>query len=238
MHSLLTFVLVAVLATCALAAPTPNKALVKRTFSYSVKPRRAIIRTPRQELVRTYNKFGWQIVLWNPTDSPFGNLFGGDSTPDSSPAAPASTPAAAGSSDTASTAAAAAPAADGGATGGASSSGGKSGEVAATPEQGESEYLEKVTVGGQSLNLDFDTGSADLYVLHMHHSWMNEANLGCIVGSSPASYPRVSPRDIAFSTPTRALRGHRCKVGAGRSPTVMARVRPVLWDTTRSPLVA
>ncbi|KAI6853663.1 hypothetical protein KC334_g22652, partial [Hortaea werneckii] len=38
------------------------------------------------------------------------------------------------------------------------------GEVAAHPEENESEYLSPVTIGGQELNLDFDTGSADLWV--------------------------------------------------------------------------
>jgi hypothetical protein len=37
-----------------------------------------------------------------------------------------------------------------------------SGTVAATPEQYDSEYLCPVDVGGTTLNLDFDTGSADL----------------------------------------------------------------------------
>lgn len=39
------------------------------------------------------------------------------------------------------------------------------GTVTATPEQYDAEYLCPVTIGGQTLNLDFDTGSADLYVL-------------------------------------------------------------------------
>ena len=38
----------------------------------------------------------------------------------------------------------------------------QSGSVAANPEQYDSEYLCPVTVGGQTLNLDFDTGSSDL----------------------------------------------------------------------------
>jgi aspergillopepsin I len=36
------------------------------------------------------------------------------------------------------------------------------GTVIATPDQGDEEYLCPVTIGGQTLNLDFDTGSADL----------------------------------------------------------------------------
>lgn len=38
------------------------------------------------------------------------------------------------------------------------------GQVTATPEQYDTEYLCPVTAGGQTLNLDFDTGSADLWV--------------------------------------------------------------------------
>ena len=41
-----------------------------------------------------------------------------------------------------------------------------SGTVKASPEDAyDSEYLCPVSIGGQTLNLDFDTGSADLYVL-------------------------------------------------------------------------
>ena len=38
------------------------------------------------------------------------------------------------------------------------------GTVSANPEEYDSEYLSPVTIGGQTLNLDFDTGSADLWV--------------------------------------------------------------------------
>jgi len=38
------------------------------------------------------------------------------------------------------------------------------GTVTTTPEQYDSEYLTPVNVGGQTLNLDFDTGSSDLWV--------------------------------------------------------------------------
>ncbi|ETN38819.1 uncharacterized protein HMPREF1541_06858 [Cyphellophora europaea CBS 101466] len=38
------------------------------------------------------------------------------------------------------------------------------GSVAANPEDGDVEYLSPVEIGGQTVNLDFDTGSADLWV--------------------------------------------------------------------------
>lgn len=39
-----------------------------------------------------------------------------------------------------------------------------SGSATTTPESGDVEYLTPVTIGKSTLNLDFDTGSADLYV--------------------------------------------------------------------------
>lgn len=36
------------------------------------------------------------------------------------------------------------------------------GTVTTTPEQYDSEYLTPVSIGGETLNLDFDTGSSDL----------------------------------------------------------------------------
>jgi hypothetical protein len=38
----------------------------------------------------------------------------------------------------------------------------QSGTVAASPEPNEAEYLSPVQIGGQTLNMDFDTGSSDL----------------------------------------------------------------------------
>lgn len=41
----------------------------------------------------------------------------------------------------------------------------QTGNVAAAPQPNDSEYLEKVNIGGQMVTMDFDTGSSDLYVL-------------------------------------------------------------------------
>lgn len=40
------------------------------------------------------------------------------------------------------------------------------GMVTATPEQGDVEYLAPVTIGGQTMNMDFDSGSSDLWVFN------------------------------------------------------------------------
>ena len=55
--------------------------------------------------------------------------------------------------------------------GGASNSGtsgaqGQAGSVTATPENNEAEFISPVTVGGQTLNIDFDTGSSDFWVFN------------------------------------------------------------------------
>jgi len=49
----------------------------------------------------------------------------------------------------------------------AAAAGSDDGTVPANPEEFDQAYLEAVTIGGQTLNLDFDTGSSDLYV-HSH----------------------------------------------------------------------
>lgn len=46
----------------------------------------------------------------------------------------------------------------------AAAAGSQEGSVTATPEEYDSEYLCPVSVGGTTLMLDFDTGSADLWV--------------------------------------------------------------------------
>ena len=46
----------------------------------------------------------------------------------------------------------------------ATSGGDGSGSVVANPMLHDSQYLSPVTIGGQTMNLDVDTGSADLYV--------------------------------------------------------------------------
>lgn len=40
----------------------------------------------------------------------------------------------------------------------------QTGDVANTPEDGDVEFVAPITVGGQTIVMDFDTGSSDLYV--------------------------------------------------------------------------
>lgn len=47
-----------------------------------------------------------------------------------------------------------------------SNSTGGAGSVANTPEAGDVEYLAPVTIGGQTVNMDFDSGSSDLWVFN------------------------------------------------------------------------
>jgi len=58
------------------------------------------------------------------------------------------------------------------------------GSVAATPEQYDSEYLCPVGIGGQTLNLDFDIGSADLYVFMSRLIKQNTDNMSSWVFST------------------------------------------------------
>lgn len=48
------------------------------------------------------------------------------------------------------------------------------GTVVASPNQYDSEYIETVSIGGQTLNLDFDTGSSDLWVFSSELSAANK----------------------------------------------------------------
>jgi hypothetical protein len=51
----------------------------------------------------------------------------------------------------------------------ANATGAQTGKVGALPEPNAAEYLSPVKIGGQTLNLDFDTGSSDLYVVLVNY---------------------------------------------------------------------
>ncbi|KAF2767162.1 Asp-domain-containing protein [Teratosphaeria nubilosa] len=186
MHSLPALCTAAVLITATLAAPT--KQLSKRgVFSVPVKSRASVRRPPLQELSRTYAKYGWTVVVVDPEPNssqsePFGTGDEGSSGEGNVPWASSAT-APPGTYTTSSSIASATAGTYGNSTSGTSdvgtsiaadqasstasaTSGSETGQVSAIPEQNDSEYLESVQIGsnGQTLNLDFDTGSADLWV--------------------------------------------------------------------------
>lgn len=188
---LFPWAIVALMAACALAAPTPTKSLQKRSFTVPVRPRTGSRRSPRDEMIRTYGKYGWKIVLSNPNESdgnPWASLLASlfpSAFPEASSAAPqpaatsaratASAGSSAGSSGSGSgsngTSTSATSTASSSGNSSSSSSSGEIGEVSAVPETNDSEYLETVAIGTspQTLNLDFDTGSSDLYVYRRVH---------------------------------------------------------------------
>lgn len=187
MHNLYSFVVLAVLATLALAAPTPER-ITKRSFTVPRIRNPAYVRDPAQAMARAYRKFGWGDLLGS--DSIFGLGSGeqGGSGQGASSTSSATTSVASSSNNsdsednsgssessaTSSSAAAAtsttAPFSNSTATSAASaaanstSSTGETGTVAAKPAESGAEYISPISVGGQSLNMDFDTGSADLWV--------------------------------------------------------------------------
>ena len=231
MHSAITLIIVAIMATIVLAAPTPTKTLMKRSFAVPAKGHTKL--SPSEAMKRAARKYGFQISFDTPEDSihnifdsEYGNpasalpswfnlpssivwvfpsgsaqaypsavssaiAFSSSAVPLSSSYAPISFSSGAPSSSYAapissvpassmpassmpassvpassvpasSVPASSAPPAASSAP--PSSGGNGKGEVSASPEQNDSEYLSPVTIGGQKLNLDFDTGSADLWV--------------------------------------------------------------------------
>ncbi|KAK0311036.1 hypothetical protein LTR82_014486 [Friedmanniomyces endolithicus] len=185
---------------CTLHTIAAGGDFVPSTFKFDVKPRHSGSRTPLQELVYTYAKYGRQIIIVDPFN-PFSIVDGSSSSSDPAPAATTSSaaPTETGSMDAASsssdvaivttvtaivsvTASSPSPATftappASSATSASSvatsisavqsattSANGETAQVTASPEQNDSEYLSPVTIGGQALTLDFDTGSADLWV--------------------------------------------------------------------------
>ncbi|GAB7355937.1 hypothetical protein MBLNU459_g6575t1 [Dothideomycetes sp. NU459] len=149
MHSALFF---ANLATIALAAPTPERPTT-RSFTVPRVRNNDFVRDPASAMAKVYHKYGWgNFTLDFGPDLPVGPAFGGSTTSTSTSTTEDSSSAVATSEESAAT------------TGSSSSSGSETGTVTATPADNGAEYLCPVQIGGQTLNLDFDTGSADLWV--------------------------------------------------------------------------
>ncbi|KAK4494895.1 hypothetical protein PRZ48_014251 [Zasmidium cellare] len=170
MHGVLQLALTALSATVALAAPAPSSknGLAKRSFKAQTNGR-GLAKNPIDEINLTHRKYGWEIIIINPEAATSSTLtleppapfttssYGGQSTSAPSSSSPTYTPSAPyGYGNGTQTAGSASPTGTG--------TGSEDGVVSANPEENEKEYLSPVTIGGQKLNLNFDTGSADLWV--------------------------------------------------------------------------
>ncbi|KAF2482981.1 aspartic peptidase domain-containing protein [Neohortaea acidophila] len=126
MHSTHLFLVIAIIGTLALAAPTRRSHNGPGKHSFRIHHKGRPTLSAHEALAHAYRKHGWDFK-WDSSSSL-------QSTGDAN------------ESDNSTT----------------GSSGG--GEVTATPVQHDSAYIAPVNIGGQVLNLDFDTGSSDLWV--------------------------------------------------------------------------
>ncbi|GAB7338891.1 hypothetical protein MBLNU457_5573t1 [Dothideomycetes sp. NU457] len=170
MHSFATFFVTALVASSALAAPTASKRHVNR-HSFTVPHKHHKHHAERNgtaALIKAYNKFKWpQIVFSCESDGSGCSWSPIVPTPPSVAAAPAtSTTYAADPTGVSSAENAAASGSSSGVPGDfdGDGDGDVTGDTSATGVEGNSEFLSPITIGGQSFNLDFDTGSADLWV--------------------------------------------------------------------------
>ncbi|KAI9750506.1 MAG: hypothetical protein M4579_006442 [Chaenotheca gracillima] len=69
---------------------------------------------------------------------------------------------------------------------------GDNGDVAATPEENDAEYLAPVTIGGQKLNLDFDTGSSDLWIFNTQLSSQQTAGHSTFDPSKSSTFKKMN----------------------------------------------
>ncbi|KAH6676287.1 putative aspergillopepsin A-like aspartic endopeptidase [Halenospora varia] len=176
MSSLLRTLLLLALVTFALAAPKPVQ---KRSFKVERVPNPAFKRTPgagTRALIKAHRKYGVALppglveamgaaqasaptIAESLTNSAAGVIEGAegltsDKKKGTKAAAASSSAAAPKSTGSAGT----------GATNGTAGTG--TGKVTATPEAGDVEYLSPVQIGGQTINMDFDSGSSDLWVFN------------------------------------------------------------------------
>ncbi|KAH0416895.1 acid protease, partial [Aureobasidium melanogenum] len=75
----------------------------------------------------------------------------------------------------------------------------ETGEVAATPADNGAEYLSPVTIGGQKLNLNFDTGSSDLWVFSTALSSSEIGQHSAFNPSKSSSYQELQGYSFSLS---------------------------------------
>ncbi|KAJ6144738.1 aspergillopepsin A-like aspartic endopeptidase [Penicillium chermesinum] len=168
MHLLLSLALFLVLGYNALALPTMHRPVhhVRRSRSFQIDrfKRSDYVRHGQRDLQKAYRKYGIiasassnnEPYSSDPFDfEPFVWGFGGSGTPSDS----------ATSSNSATTSGTATTTSDSTESQTTAASSEETGSVAAKSVQGDSEFVSPVLIGGQTISLDFDTGSADMWVL-------------------------------------------------------------------------
>lgn len=165
MPSLLQCLFLVALASLVLAAPTAERDIQKRSFKVERIPNPNFVRHVNHKrapgagtraLIKAYRKFGVALpqglvdaMGQIPAANVQSELVTADGVPVSNKAK--------GNNNNNSGASAAA---------GSTGSGSGSGEVTNTPTSGDTEYLAPITVGGQTMVMDFDSGSSDLWVFN------------------------------------------------------------------------
>ncbi|TVY82469.1 Aspartic protease PEP3 [Lachnellula suecica] len=180
MPSLLHTILLLAIVTLALAAPSP---IQKRSFKVERVPNPNFKRSPgagTRALIKAYRKYSVPLPAGlldamnaaqgasapatsglDALTNSLAGLTGATAQDGGAKKAKAKTTSAAAAK---STGTAGASTAAGNVTAAATNATAGSGIVTATPEQGDVEYLSPVNIGGQTMNMDFDSGSSDLWV--------------------------------------------------------------------------
>lgn len=134
MHRLQSLLSIALLISTVLAAPAPQK-LQKRSFKINRIKQHNFVADGPKALAKAYAKYGMSMP------STGNDML--DFLPKTSLVlSPASSKA----------------------TNGTGGAGSENGQVSATGTQNDAEFLSPVSVGGQTLIMDFDSGSSDMYV--------------------------------------------------------------------------
>ncbi|TVY37597.1 putative aspergillopepsin A-like aspartic endopeptidase [Lachnellula subtilissima] len=184
MHSLLQTLFLLTIVTLALAAPAPERhaPIQKRSFKVERVPNPKFKRTPgagTRAMIKAHRKY--LIPLPPGLADAMSAAQGGGATAGTADALTnslagltgeiAGTGAKKGKAKGSKSASSAVATPTGGAatassTAAASNGTAGSGKVTATPETGDTEFLSPVNIGGQTMNMDFDSGSSDLWVFN------------------------------------------------------------------------
>lgn len=119
------------------------------------------------------------------------------------------------------------------ATGAAAPAASDVGTVTATPETGDSEFLAPISVGGQTMNMDFDSGSSDLWVFNTQLAAQDTAG-----HTGKSAIRLLTWNDAKTNLQSTTQQSPRlllsCKAPHSASPTVMDLAPPATLVPTLS----